>query len=354
MRCEVHGLAVGPEGQCVLCKREGNAIASARPPKLDQGKQSGSLTGKLAWTFIFVVAVSVAVVAWMELGTGWQKSTTGLAQNSAVVVDDTPTKSPTQLIDLASRRDAGGEPGHVTARQTIERRATLSSATEQVRRGAEAANQDYDASKETFEIVVPRRSRPDQRWKLLIWISPGPSGKVPNPEWLDVLSKHGMIWAGPNRVGNEREVFHRIGLAIDVAHQVMDAFPIDPEMVFVGGFSGGAKSALRALFHYPDVFRGAFLAAGADYYRQFPARTYGSGRYWPGRFPKPLMLSMAMERHIAMVTGPRDMNYDSVRDVFAVMKEDGYEHAQLFIEPNLGHAVPDADGFDRALSWLDG
>jgi pimeloyl-ACP methyl ester carboxylesterase len=39
---------------------------------------------------------------------------------------------------------------------------------------------------------------------------------------------------------------------------------VDPQHVYVGGFSGGSRIALRLALAYPDLFRGALLNAGSD------------------------------------------------------------------------------------------
>ena len=41
-------------------------------------------------------------------------------------------------------------------------------------------------------------------------------------------------------------------------------YPVDRRRIYVGGFSGGSRVALRLAMAYPDLFRGALLAAGGD------------------------------------------------------------------------------------------
>jgi pimeloyl-ACP methyl ester carboxylesterase len=44
----------------------------------------------------------------------------------------------------------------------------------------------------------------------------------------------------------------------------MQRFHVDPERIYVGGFSGGSRVALRLAIGFPDLFRGVFLNAGSD------------------------------------------------------------------------------------------
>jgi len=59
-------------------------------------------------------------------------------------------------------------------------------------------------------------------------------------------------------------------LALLAAHNTMKQYPVDPQQVYIGGFSGGARVALRLALAYPDVFHGALLNAGSDRYSTHP------------------------------------------------------------------------------------
>jgi len=45
---------------------------------------------------------------------------------------------------------------------------------------------------------------------------------------------------------------------------VVRRYPVDPERIYIAGFSGGSRVAMRLALGYPDVFRGALLNAGSD------------------------------------------------------------------------------------------
>jgi pimeloyl-ACP methyl ester carboxylesterase len=56
----------------------------------------------------------------------------------------------------------------------------------------------------------------------------------------------------------------RIPLALLGAYNIMQRYPIDSDRVYIGGFSGGSRVALRTALAYPDLFHGALLNAGSD------------------------------------------------------------------------------------------
>lgn len=53
-------------------------------------------------------------------------------------------------------------------------------------------------------------------------------------------------------------------MALVAEYNVAQRYPVNPEHIYVAGFSGGASVALRLALGYPDVFRGALLDAGGE------------------------------------------------------------------------------------------
>jgi poly(3-hydroxybutyrate) depolymerase len=74
-----------------------------------------------------------------------------------------------------------------------------------------------------------------------------------------------MILVSAANSGNGAGVLNRREpLALLAAENIMRSYPLDPERVYIGGFSGGSRMALRIARGYPDVFHGALLNAGSD------------------------------------------------------------------------------------------
>lgn len=120
-----------------------------------------------------------------------------------------------------------------------------------------------DLSKESFVLYVPRES-PPSGYGVLVFVPPWPDARLP-PGWAPVLDRFGMIFVSAAHSGNDASVLgRRAPLALLAASNVAMRYRVDPEHVFVGGFSGGSRVALRLALDYPDVFLGAFLNAGSD------------------------------------------------------------------------------------------
>jgi len=84
-------------------------------------------------------------------------------------------------------------------------------------------------------------------------------------QWIPVLDRNNTIFVTAANSGNEAHpVRRREPLALLAAYNVMRQYNVDPQQVYIGGFSGGARVALRLALGYPDLFHGALLNAGSD------------------------------------------------------------------------------------------
>jgi len=131
------------------------------------------------------------------------------------------------------------------------------------RSGKTLRAQAIDLSREKFAIYVPPH-QPPEGYSLLVFVPPWPQAEVPR-KWISVLDRHGVIFVTAANSGNDADVLdRREPLALLAAANVEKRYTIDPQRVYVGGFSGGSRIAMRIALAYPDVFQGALLDAGSD------------------------------------------------------------------------------------------
>ncbi len=98
------------------------------------------------------------------------------------------------------------------------------------------------------------------------------------PSWKTVLDDKGVIFVSAAKSGNaENAIGRRMPLALLATHNIVQKFTVDTERVYVSGFSGGSRIALRLALGYPDLFKGAFLNAGSgsDWKRRHPVAAKG-------------------------------------------------------------------------------
>jgi len=123
--------------------------------------------------------------------------------------------------------------------------------------------QSIDLATERFVLYVPPVA-PPAGYALLVFVPPWQDARLP-AGWEPVLERDGVIYVSAARSGNAENVMgRREPLALLAAHNVMQRYPVDRERVYVGGFSGGSRIALRIALGFPDLFRGVLLNAGSD------------------------------------------------------------------------------------------
>jgi hypothetical protein len=215
---------------------------------------------------------------------------------------------------------------------------------EAARTGKTLRGQPIDLASERFSIYVPAHPDPSpHRYSLLVFVPPWSKAAVPS-QWVPALDRHDMILVTPANSGNDANaVDRREPLALLAAHNVMAQYPVDPQQVYIGGFSGGSRVALRLALGYPDVFHGALLNAGSD----------PIGNADVPLPPAELFRQFQDSMRLVYVTGERDDAHliDDMHSrqslekwcVFDVVTES---------EPRKEHEPADASAFNRSLDAL--
>jgi hypothetical protein len=219
---------------------------------------------------------------------------------------------------------------------------------------AEKVETDYDLSKESFAVRVPADYDASKKYGLLVWISAGQSGRA-NREWASVLDKRHLIWIGANRAGNSRSVMVRLGLALDAVPNMKTRYSLDPDRIYVSGGSGGGRCASMLGVSCPDAFHGGIYIIGCDYFREIP--TGEPNKIWPRTYvqPSPRLFAFAKQRsrHV-LLTGEKDMNRPQTKANYeSGFRADGFQNVDYLEVPGMGHRVPPADWFEKAIAFLD-
>jgi dienelactone hydrolase len=203
--------------------------------------------------------------------------------------------------------------------------------------------QAVDLKLERFSVYVPAQ-QPAQGYALLVFIPPWREARVP-PGWAAILDEHGMIFVSAAKSGNEENVIdRRIPLALLGAYNIMQRYPINPDRVYIGGFSGGSRVAMRTALAYPDLFRGALLNAGSD-------PVGDSGALLP---PDDLFAKFQSSSRLVYVTGSDDeWNIHHDMDSRDSMKSWCLFSTVVETMPKVGHEVATPYSTGHALSALD-
>jgi hypothetical protein len=204
-------------------------------------------------------------------------------------------------------------------------------------------DQPIDLAWERFTVYVPSHL-PTGGYGLLVFVPPWENAMLPRG-WAAILDHHGVIFVSAANSGNAANILDRRDpLALLAAHNIMQRFRVDPERIYIGGFSGGSRVALRLALGFPDLFRGAFLNAGSDPIGDPPLP-----------LPSPELFSRFQEMtRIVYITGQNDaVNVDkdaaSTQSLLEWCVFDWYAERT----PWTGHEVAGPTVLGRALDMLD-
>lgn len=210
------------------------------------------------------------------------------------------------------------------------------------RSGAVLAEQPIDLARERFAVYVPARAPPGG-YGLLVFVPPWPDAVLP-PGWAPVLERYGVIFVSAARSGNEAPpLSRREPLALLAAANIMGRYAVDPARVYIAGFSGGSRTAMRLALGYPDVFRGAVLNAGSD--------PVGEGQVPVP--PRDLFQRFQERARLVYATGGRDTaalaaDADSMTSMHRWCVFD----TKAQVTPLVGHEAAGAPALSRALETL--
>jgi len=101
-------------------------------------------------------------------------------------------------------------------------------------------DQPIDLAKEDLPFMFLRMLRP-RLWAAGVRAAVAERDAAQG--WAAVLERRSLIFVSAENSGNEANILdRREPLALLAAHNIMQRFRVDPERIYVGGFSGGSRS----------------------------------------------------------------------------------------------------------------
>ncbi len=254
-----------------------------------------------------------------------ETAVTGL-QSDVVLSDYTPLASSAELL-----------------RRLLSPLNALQVSTKLAHSAVALRDQAIDLTQERFTVYVPPQP-PARGFGLLVFVPPWENAMLPRG-WAAILDRHGIIFVSAANSGNAANVLdRREPLALLAVHNIMQRFRVDSERIYIGGYSGGSRVAMRLALAYPDVFRGTFLNAGSD--------PIGDAQT---PLPPPEIFARFQETtRLVYISGQNDAaNVDkdaaSTRSMLEWCVFDWYAERSAW----TGHEVAGPAVFSRALDMLD-
>lgn len=188
----------------------------------------------------------------------------------------------------------------------------------------------------SWQLYVPDNYDATMPPGVVVYVSPQPKGGQPRA-WDKVLDDKNLIWIGANNAGNRVALGKRMFLAMLAPRVLARFYTLDATRIYVAGFSGGGKTASRVSSARPELFRGGIYIGGAE--------------FWSNEAPP--KLDIIRQNYHVFLTGSNDFNELLTRRVYASYKGAGIEHSELIVVKRMGHELPRAKTFIRAIDYLD-
>ncbi len=188
----------------------------------------------------------------------------------------------------------------------------------------------------TWKIYVPPSYDPAKAAGLLVFVSPTRSSWMQR-NWAPLLEEKNLIWISAESSGNYTLTNKRILLTLTAPYLVEERYSIDPDRIYVAGFSGGGKVASLTAPRFANLFRGAIYICGVE--------------FWSEKDPE--RLSLATSSRYVFVTGTRDFNRVPTKRAYDKYLHAGMTHSKLMVVKGMEHATPDAEHLREAIDYLD-
>jgi predicted esterase len=207
--------------------------------------------------------------------------------------------------------------------------------------GQQLREQAIDLSAEKFTLYVPRAPGP-HGYALLVFIPPWEEARLP-AGWSAALEDSHTIFVSATGSGNAADVLERrVPLALLAATNLMGRYAVDAQHVYIGGFSGGSRVALRVALAYPELFRGVLMNAGSD--------AIDAGPPTP---PLAERVQQFQSARLVYLTGESDRTHLDMDAVSAVsMRRWCVFDIATEVTPNTGHEIARGPAFANGLRLL--
>jgi pimeloyl-ACP methyl ester carboxylesterase len=223
--------------------------------------------------------------------------------------------------------------------------------------GPERERLDYDIAKESVDMVVPPAARDGKPYGVLVWQGVGTLSE----KWLGAIAKRRLIYVTPNNCDG-RSPWIRRGLAIDAVEDLKKHYKVDPQRVYLSGFSAGAHLSAALIAQFPDVFHGDVCLMGGHYYRP-NYLTPAKGTRFKDVKLEPTILGpswfgdidqLKKELRLVSVFGAEDdiVPAGQGRIDHECLRLDGFQHTYIELA-GQPHRAPSLATFERALAALD-
>jgi len=195
-----------------------------------------------------------------------------------------------------------------------------------------------------FRVYVPDNYDPAEPPGLLVHVSPVASGEIPE-SWKEVFERRSLIWVSVNKSGNSVPQERRLADARLSPTFIRQNYEINAQRIYISGMSGGGQISSIAAPLYPNLFQGGIFICGVN--------PWSERAVDPWLENPPEDFETMKDNRYVFVSGTEDFKLAATARVYRLYKKAGVESSKLIVVDEMGHELPDAATFDKALGFLD-
>lgn len=196
--------------------------------------------------------------------------------------------------------------------------------------------ENYDSTKQRFELYVPAGVESRAAAPLILFISPSQKATGLS-QFRKLCDREGIVFASPHQAGNKTPGTRRVRIVMDTLDEVRRRIKIDPDRTYIGGFSGGGRIAMTIATALPEYFGGVIpVCAGGQLRTELWLRERVMSRL-----------------RIALLTGENDFNRGEIERMTQTLFSGIGVTSRVWTAQRIGHAIPSGKTLDEAFAWLE-
>lgn len=204
--------------------------------------------------------------------------------------------------------------------------------------GAKSVAHVFEADQDLkWQLYVPHTYDPSKPAGVIVFINRWSNSGGSRKSYNDLLTEKNLIWAGVLDAGDPAPMDERIMRAILTPMMLSKEYALDPERIYVGGFSGGAHVATIVATGKPDMFKGGMFVGGTV--------------SWDSNVPSGIEL-IRQNRYV-FVAGSNDLALKTMQRTLHTYREEGVQYADLIVMANQRQEMPGPNYLREAIEFLD-
>lgn len=181
---------------------------------------------------------------------------------------------------------------------------------------------------ESYALILPRSYDATRKFPVVFFFDAQARGWLPVKRYLPLADSFGFILVASNNSKNGQNAQERNRIIYNFMQDVEQRFSVDPDRIYTGGFSGGAR-----------------IAAGIGLANKNIAGTIGSAAGFP-------QLDHIANNRLAYVgiVGNKDFNYLEIRNLDRELEADRWHHCLLIFDGH--HQWPPLQTMKKAFGFM--